>query len=140
MQKILVPCDGSASSVRAVAHAAELAKRLPGIQLDLLYVEDPVLMRECAILSPEHRKRIQCAEADRILHQAREALDMANVRYQEYFRTGPPATEIAHHAREHGCDAIIMGTRGHGPLASLMIGSVATQTVHLVHVPVTLVK
>jgi nucleotide-binding universal stress UspA family protein len=140
MQKILVPCDGSANAVRAVRYAADLAKKLPGAQLDLLYVEDPVLMRNCAVLAPEERKNIQCKEADRILCEAREALKAAGMPYQEAIRTGPPANEIALYVQENGCDAVIMGTRGLGPLASVLIGSVATQTVHLVHVPVTLVK
>lgn len=140
MQKILVPCDGSANAVRAVRHAANLLKTLPDTRLELLYVEDPALMRDCAILPPEERKKIQCEEADRILREARDALQAAGVPYQEAIRTGPPASEIALHVQENDCDAIIMGTRGLGPLASVMIGSVATQTVHLVRIPVTLVK
>lgn len=38
------------------------------------------------------------------------------------------------------CDAIIMGSRGLGPVASMIIGSVATKVIHLVKVPVTLIK
>jgi nucleotide-binding universal stress UspA family protein len=33
-----------------------------------------------------------------------------------------------------------MGTRGLGPIANLVIGSVATKVIHLVEVPVTLIK
>jgi nucleotide-binding universal stress UspA family protein len=140
MQKILIPCDGSANAVRAVQYAADLAKKIPDVRLDLLYVEDPVLMRECAILPPDEKKKIQCAQADRVLHEAREVLEAAGIPYQESIRSGPPASEIALHVMEKACDAVIMGTRGLGPLASVMIGSVATQTIHLVRVPVTLVK
>lgn len=140
MQKILVPCDGSANSLRAVRYAADLAKKLPEIQLELLYVRDPVLMRECAILPEQEREKLMCAEADRILREARQVLTAEGVLWKECFRTGSPASEIAMHARESGCDAIVMGTRGMSPIASAMIGSVATHTVHLAHIPVTLVK
>jgi nucleotide-binding universal stress UspA family protein len=34
----------------------------------------------------------------------------------------------------------MMGTRGKGPIASIVIGSVATQVVHLIDVPITLIK
>ena len=33
-----------------------------------------------------------------------------------------------------------MGTRGLGAVANLMIGSVATKVIHMVDVPVTLIK
>ena len=33
-----------------------------------------------------------------------------------------------------------MGTRGHGAVANMLIGSVATKVLHLVEVPVLLVK
>jgi nucleotide-binding universal stress UspA family protein len=33
-----------------------------------------------------------------------------------------------------------MGTRGLGSVANLMIGSVATKVIHLVEIPVTLIK
>lgn len=140
MQRILVPCDGSANALRAVRHAAEFARKLGDVQLDLLYIEDPVVMRECAAVSDDERQTLQCVEADRVLHEAREALKAAGQPHQEFIRTGPPANEIARHVQENGCDAVIMGTRGRGPLTSVMLGSVATQTVHLVRVPVTLVK
>jgi nucleotide-binding universal stress UspA family protein len=140
MQKILVACDGSANAVRAVRYAADLAKKLPESQLQLLYVRDPIVVRECALLPEQERKKLVCAEADHILQEARQVLTAEGVPWKECFRTGSPANEIALQARESGCDAIVMGTRGMGPIASVMIGSVATHTVHLVHVPVTLVK
>ncbi|MGV3742505.1 MAG: universal stress protein [Burkholderiaceae bacterium] len=140
MQKIVVPCDGSENAVRAVRYAADLAGKIRDVQLHLLYVEDPVLMRQCAMLPPGEQEKFRCAEKDRILQEARDLLASSGVSFQEYIRTGPPADEIAHHVQEAGCDAVIMGTRGRSPLASVMIGSVATHTVHLVQVPVTLVK
>lgn len=140
MQNIVVPCDGSENSLRAVRYAAELAGRLPDIRLHLLYVEDPVMMRECAQLSPQEQEKIRCGESDRVLGEAREVFATAGVSYQEQVRSGPPASEIARYVQEADCDAVIMGTRGLGPIASVMIGSVATHTVHLVDVPVTLVK
>lgn len=140
MLKILVPCDGSANSLRAVRYAADLAKKLPDLQLHLLYVEDPVMMRECAHRTPDEQQKIQVADADRVLHEARKLLASEKVRFQECIRTGPPANEIALYARESGCDGIIMGTRGLGPIASVLLGSVASQTIHLTDIPVTLIK
>jgi len=40
----------------------------------------------------------------------------------------------------HGVGHVFMGTRGLGGVRGLLLGSVATQLLHLVDVPVTLVK
>jgi nucleotide-binding universal stress UspA family protein len=140
MQKILVPCDGSDNALRAVRHAAVFARMVPGVQLELLNVRDPALLREHGSLSHQEVERLQADEAGRVLHPAREILDAAGVPYQVRCRAGSPANEIAQQVHETPCDAVIMGTRGLGPIASLMIGSVAMRVIHLVDVPVTLVK
>ncbi|MFL6719096.1 MAG: universal stress protein, partial [Burkholderiaceae bacterium] len=42
--------------------------------------------------------------------------------------------------REHGCDEIVIGSRGLGTIGSLLVGSVASKIIHLSEVPVVLVK
>lgn len=140
MKKILIACDGSDNALRAVKYAAALAKSLPGLQLELLYVQDPVEVRMHASLTVQEIDRLQADEADRILQPARDILDAEGVPYQVYGGTGSPANEIARQVHERHCDAVIMGTRGLGPVASVAIGSVTTRVIHLVDVPVTLVK
>ena len=93
-----------------------------------------------AALSEQEIARWRAGEADLILQPARQILDAKDVHYQVSTRVGSPANEIARHAHETQCDAIIMGTRGLGAVANLMIGSVATKVIHLVEVPVTLIK
>lgn len=140
MRKILVPCDGSENALRAARYAASLAKELPDVQLELLYVSDPVPLGLHAALSAEELARDQADKAIQMLSPARRMLDATGVRYRMRWSAGSPAEEIARHVHEAQCDAIIMGTRGLGPIASVIIGSVATKTIHLVDVPVTLVK
>ena len=53
---------------------------------------------------------------------------------------GHAAEKIVQVAREHQCTRIVMGTRGLGSIAGLMLGSVAYKVVHLSPIPVTLVK
>lgn len=140
MRKILIPCDGSDSALRAVQFAARLARELRDVELEMLYVEDPVPLRMHAVLSNQEIDRMQATESERILHAAQRVLDAAGLPYRVHCRAGTPANEIAHQAQESQCDAIIMGTRGLGPVAGAVIGSVASRVVHLVNVPVTLVK
>ncbi|MCC6070461.1 universal stress protein [Massilia sp. GCM10020059] len=140
MKHILVPCDGSANALRALAYAAGLAKDNPGVRLELLHVLDPMRFRNpAAALPPDELERRRAAALAHVLQPARAVLDAAGVQYQVHARTGDPAGEIAAQVAESGCDGVVMGTRGLGPVASLMIGSVACHVVHLVQVPVTLV-
>lgn len=140
MQKILVPFDGSESATRALRHAASLVRENPAVRLELLCVIDPMTMHTRAVSSDADLGDLQAQEAHKISQPARQLLDEAGVAYQVQSRVGSPANEIAEHVRESGCDAIVMGTRGMGPVATLMIGSVAMRVVHLVDVPVTLIK
>lgn len=140
MPKILVPCDGSDNALRAVRYAANLTKLIQGTEIELLNVLDPVLMRGHAAMSALDIERMQADEAGRVLHPARQVLDAEGISYQVRRRCGAPAGEIAQQVHESHCDAAVMSTRGLGPVASLMIGSVATRVVHLVDVPVTLIK
>jgi nucleotide-binding universal stress UspA family protein len=141
MKKILVPCDGSENAARAVRYAAAAARENPGIELELLHVLDPMTFTSpAASLSPDDLSRLCPDEAERVLRPARRILEEAGVPCRVRCRVGPAAGEIVAQAHESGCDGIIMGTRGMGPLANVMIGSVASRVVHLVGVPVTLVK
>jgi len=53
---------------------------------------------------------------------------------------GPqPAHEIADIAREVGADLVVIGTRGHGPIAGLVLGSVVLRLLHISPCPVVAV-
>jgi len=53
---------------------------------------------------------------------------------------GDPAKEIVAAARDRQVDLIVVGTRGHGRLAGLLLGSVAQKVVSLAHCPVVVVR
>lgn len=141
MKKLLVPCDGSESALRAVRHAAAETSARPGYEIHLLHVIEPmtpVTLSEA--FSAERLDERFPPQAAQALAPAIAVLAQTGVTYSLHCLFGQPAPEIAAHAHAAGCDAVIMGTRGRGALASLMIGSVATQVVKLVDIPVTLVK
>jgi nucleotide-binding universal stress UspA family protein len=62
------------------------------------------------------------------------------VRFESEVLVGDVPTAIAACAEERGCDGIVMGTRGMSAIANLVLGSVATEVIHLTRSPVTLVK
>ena len=63
-----------------------------------------------------------------------------SVAFETLTGAGQPAETIADVARKEGADQIVMGTRGLGGIKGLLLGSVATQVIHLVEVPITLIK
>lgn len=141
MKKLLVPCDGSEFSQHAADYAAGLARLDPAITVVLLHVLDPVTFQaQSAALPPDELSKLCPEPAMRRLAPARDVLLAAGVTPIIRCRVGAPASEIADEVIESGCDGIVMGTRGMRPFASLMIGSVASQVVSTVAVPVTLVK
>ena len=141
MANILVPVDGSESSHRALQHAIDLGSRVGKAQIHLLNVQPPILSGEVvmfvgqATISKFHQE-----ESEHALNHARALLHQSGLAYSAHAKVGHIAETIARTAKELGCDLIIMGTRGMGPLGNLVLGSVATQVIHLAKVPVTLVK
>jgi nucleotide-binding universal stress UspA family protein len=53
---------------------------------------------------------------------------------------GHAAREIVDSAAEHSAGTIVMGSKGRGDLAGLMLGSTAHKVIHLAHVPVLVVR
>jgi nucleotide-binding universal stress UspA family protein len=141
LHKPLVPIDGSASSMRALSHAiAELDARAEA-QVHLVNVQAPPMHAfPGKLVSPDLIVQELRHDGEALLAQARGVVEAAGLACVCHVRIGRPGEEIAASAAEHGCDAIVMGTRGMGAAAGLLLGSVATKVVHAAQVPVTLVK
>jgi len=140
MKRILVPVDGSETSLRGLRHAAQRARE-SNAELHLLHVEPPMAYEELRAyaLRPELEELRESA-CGRVLEAAADALATENVPHAEHLQHGEVAQVIARFAAAQSIDEVIMGTRGMGALGSMFLGSVAQRVVHLAAVPVTLVK
>ena len=140
MEKILVPVDGSSEAERAVRYAARLSAK-NGKALQLLNVQAPIASSHVRrFLAKKAVDDYQIAEGERALEPARKLATELGASYHSEIAVGHIAQTIAERARELGCDAIVMGSRGLGSVGNLVMGSVATEVVHLSELPVTLVK
>ena len=141
MKRILVATDGSPSSAEAVAFGVELAAEHTS-ELILVHVvpmldvvpvtgfggiggafphditeHDQALLDEAAAMAAEH-------EID-----AKTAL-----------LRGDPVSEIVAYADSHDVDLIVVGSRGHGAIASALLGSVSRGVLSESKRPVLIVR
>ncbi|MDD5366384.1 MAG: universal stress protein [Gallionellaceae bacterium] len=141
MLKLLVPVDGSDSAKRALRHAMSLCGRNCEVELNLLNVQEPIVDWEVRrFLRDEEIDKMLRQKADEILAEAEAAAVDAGCRTNRYVAIGDVAQVIVDQATALACDQIVMGTHGRGAFQGLLLGSVSTKVLHLVPLPVTLVK
>jgi nucleotide-binding universal stress UspA family protein len=138
---LLVPVDGSASSLRALDHAMALAAVM-GAKIHVLNVELPMddYGMVGAYMTPRKHKHDTADRARALLAPALRRLEEAGMDHEAHVTWGEPAESIARTARRLKCGGVVMGTRGMGRTGLLLLGSTANAVVHLAGVPVTLVK
>jgi len=141
MFRILVAVDGSESSDRAVSHLLKkLAWYSEKVEVHLLNVQAALPSDVSRFINAEQLEGFHREQGAAALASAKAILDGAKVAYVTHIGIGDPAHVIAHYANEKGIDQIVMGTRGLGSVAGLVMGSVTMKVVSLTDVPVLLIK
>jgi nucleotide-binding universal stress UspA family protein len=136
--KILVAVDQSPVSDRAVLAARDLAQLSKG-EVWVLHVREFELGGRAGAWAPRETP----GEADAEVAASVEILTQAGVKAHGMVKNtvyGHAAREIVADAIELGCGVIIMGSRGRGDLAGLVIGSTAHKVIHLTDRPVLIVR
>jgi nucleotide-binding universal stress UspA family protein len=138
-KKILIAVDGSAHSKRAVAYGAKIAAQ-NGAEVILFHI-----MRHLGsdrvppdLEKLEHIEHVRLTEAnmlrsvaDAVVIEARElAGTQGATNVQTVIQEGDPATRILEYCKAHEVDLIVIGRRGLGGLASLLLGSVSQKVSH----------
>lgn len=142
MPNLLVPIDGSDAARRALDHAIAQCRDRPGSRLHLVNVQTPpVHPFPGKLVSPDMIDQELRHEGEAMLEPFAGTARAAGLPCQLHVHVGrQPAEAICTIAASNACDQIVMGTRGMGRVAGLLLGSVATQVVHHAAMPVTLVK
>ncbi|WP_088285528.1 universal stress protein [Ideonella sp. A 288] len=141
MKNALIPIDGSPAALRALALALDTVRGQAEGQVHVLNVQAPMLHPwPGKLVSPDMIAAELHSQGEKLLAQPGSMALAEGIACVPAVRIGAAAEEIAAYAAEQGCDAIVMGTRGMGAVAGLVMGSVAQKVVHLASVPVTLVK
>jgi nucleotide-binding universal stress UspA family protein len=136
--KILVAVDHSEVSDRALNAARDLALLSRGEVWVLHLREREVAVKTGVSLSDESMDEASAAVAAAV-----DKLTAAGVKAQGDVGTtlfGYAARSIIDDAKEHDVDVIVMGSRGRGDLAGLILGSTAHKVIHLADRPVLIVR
>jgi nucleotide-binding universal stress UspA family protein len=136
--KILVAVDHSEISDRAVLAARDLALLSTGEVWVLHLREREIATRTAMVIADESVDEAK-ASVDAIV----DKLTAAGVKAHGEIRNtlfGYAGREIVDDAIQHGVDVIVMGSRGRGDLAGLILGSTAHKVIHLADRPVLVVR
>lgn len=125
--------DGSENALRALPYAAALA-RATGGRVVAVHCREMVLApgRGFPVLVDDDRVVAQVHEE---LGELEEAGIETDVRIVQALASHA-AEAIAEEARALRADAIVVGTRGHGPVTGLVAGSVTQRLLHAAPCPV----
>jgi nucleotide-binding universal stress UspA family protein len=131
---VVVGIDGSVESLKATAWAAEQA-RATGGTLELLIVWARPMSYGLPLVvggyNPEQ-------EAQDIVDKAATGIDLPAAQLHTSVVNGAPASVLVE--RSKSVDLLVVGSRGHGGFAEMVLGSVSDHCAHHAHCPVVVVR
>lgn len=141
--KILVATDGSKTALRAVKYAISLVRSMASKtkSITVISVHDDAGLRHATSFVGKDAVNSYLRDlSEKELKAAMKALDAAEVKHDMVIRVGHVAQEIIDCANDGKYDLIVLGSKGRGAIADLLIGSVAQRVLATAKQPVVLVK
>lgn len=139
MPRILVPADGSASSLYAIRHVIAKFHQRPDLEIHLLNVQPAFSKHITAHTSSSDRMDFHRELAETALARAQQMLDIAGIPYTTHLEVGNKVEHIVEAARRLECDAIVMGTARKSSLVRLVESSVTNQLLERATVPIEVI-
>lgn len=140
--KILLPIDGSKSSLNAAKYVVKLAKnsRSP-VNVTLVSVHDDIGLNHVKQFVSKSVVNDYLREiSEKELKPAQKVLDAASVKHNMAIKRGHISEQIIALANKDKIDLIVMGVKGRSGLLDVLIGSVAQRVSSSAKQPVLLVK
>lgn len=153
IKRILLATDGSEHAQHAAAFAGMLSRET-GATVDIVTVHNddavmlnamgpaiwPATVPYSSMSTEEIRQTVEQHATDTILPETVKACGDGAQLGAQLQLWGQIAEQICAYADKHGCDLIVLGTRGRSNFSKLLLGSVSTQVTSHAHCPVTLVR
>jgi nucleotide-binding universal stress UspA family protein len=145
--RVLVALDGSEDSFRAVRFFQSFALprqtkvRLLGVvELPRYPTSAPKALRGQLVGMLKELEAERRGQLEKALDQAATQLEDKITRVTRSTPTGDPADVIAASAASYNADLVVVGARGQGGMARLLLGSVSEKVLRQVRCPVLIVK
>ena len=139
MMKILVPVDGSRSSLHAARHVAAESLRNPAMEIHLLSVQGRFSRHISQFLNRKDLELFYQEEGENKLRAVREVFDRQNMPYIAHVEVGHKAEIIAAMAKRLECHHIVMGTARKNSMTRMFEASVTNRVLELTTVPVEVI-
>ena len=137
LKNIVLAFDGSEYSSRALKYAKTFAERFEAT-LWLVHI----FTHTSDLLGYEDYEKFYSkrkAGGQTLLDQALQELSNTRLDVREKLQEGPEAESILNIAKNCQADLIVRGTRGHGTLKGLLVGSISRKVIHHSSCPVMVV-
>jgi nucleotide-binding universal stress UspA family protein len=139
MNRIVIATDGSDGAWAAVEEGVELATETSA-EVTFVTVRPRISTTLLGDQTYQHRLTEQLAQARAALEPAEAEARRAGVDYDSDILEGDPVECIAQAARGWKADLVVVGSRGHGAVASAVIGSVSRGLLNRSPAPVMIVR
>ncbi len=145
--RILLAVDGSVSSDRATELVGSFALP-PDSLIRVVSVQQPyvdVLAMSWASVGDaaginETEEQIDARHLREAVERAERVLDKTGVKVEGFLLRGRPASAIVDEARAMASDLVVVGSRGHGTIATMVLGSTASEIVDHAPCPVLVAR
>ena len=139
--KILIAADGSAYTKRMLAYLAAHDEWL-GSRHEYTVIHSVLAVphRAAAFVGMDVVRKFYEEDAESVFRPIRAFFEQQGIEAKFVHTIGHAAESIASLAHEGRFDMIVMGSRGNGDLANLVLGSVATKVLAKSATPVLLIR
>jgi nucleotide-binding universal stress UspA family protein len=141
MIRMLFAVDDSAESRQAIeVFLQRIDWYAEKPEIHLLNVQSPLRGDITSFLKANLIEQYHLDEGLKAIAPARDRLEAVGLSPKVHVVVGNAAESIVQYAKEHGCQQILMGSRGLGSAGGWMLGSTATRVLHQSNVPVLILR
>ena len=134
-KRIIWATDGSEVADHALAHAVEIAVR-DGAEVHVVHVSEKLISGKASGLDVYPNEKELRAKVIDQAHTVHDTADIVALAHVIPGLTTHIAERVHQLAEEIDADLIVVGTRGHGAVGSLVLGSVTHQLLRISSCPV----
>ena len=139
--KVLLAVDGSSFSKKMLAYLVTHGDLFTASNDYLVFTaQSAIPPRVRSAVGKDIVQKYYADEAEKVLAPVDKFLQRHGLIAKSSWKVGGPGAAIAEMATEGKFDLVVMGSHGHGAVANVVMGSVATQVLAHCKVPVLLIR